>query len=291
MEESAHRPHAQLHSPLRLRVAGLAVARGGRQVLADVSFSVSGGEALVVTGRNGVGKSTMLRAIAGLLPRAAGEVALEGGAPETDLAQQAHYLAHADGMKAALSVEENLEFWADYLGGATEDYVAVRGNDNVSDDFVLGTPDPPNREAWEYARSVRNSYLAVSPYVDLSHLIDFMLLWNYGNSESEFRACGPIDAGQKSGSTTQTRNTHTSNTAAIVPMPPSVMQTRARTSAMRTVGRVRRARRRPVNEPPFGAWSELMRLVCRNGPPRAGTALPCGACRLRRGEGSPNPPS
>jgi heme exporter protein A len=120
MEESAHRPHAQLHSPLRLRVAGLAVARGGRQVLADVSFSVSGGEALVVTGRNGVGKSTMLRAIAGLLPRAAGEVALEGGAPETDLAQQAHYLAHADGMKAALSVEENLEFWADYLGGAPD---------------------------------------------------------------------------------------------------------------------------------------------------------------------------
>jgi hypothetical protein len=86
-------------------------------------------------------------------------------------------------------------FLADYLGGAAEDYVAVRGNDNVSDDFVLGTPDPPNREAWEYARSVRNSYLAVSPYVDLRHLIDFMLLWFYGECESEFRSGGPIAAG------------------------------------------------------------------------------------------------
>jgi hypothetical protein len=52
-------------------------------------------------------------------------------------------------------------FLADYLGGASEDYVAVRGNDNVTDDFVLGTPDPPHLQPWEYARSVRNSYLAV----------------------------------------------------------------------------------------------------------------------------------
>lgn len=110
-----HRPHADFHSPLRLRVAGVCVARGGRRVVENVSFALAGGEALIVTGRNGAGKSTLLRAIAGLLPRLAGEIALEGGAPETELAQQAHYLAHADGMKAALTVEENLEFWAGYL--------------------------------------------------------------------------------------------------------------------------------------------------------------------------------
>lgn len=115
MQPAPHRPHADFHSPLRLRVENLTVARGGRAVLSDVSFALSGGDALVVTGRNGVGKSTLLRAMAGLLPHAAGTVALDG-AGEGELAPFTHYLAHADGMKAALAVSENLEFWADYLG-------------------------------------------------------------------------------------------------------------------------------------------------------------------------------
>jgi len=120
MEDAPHRPHADLHSALRLRVENLAVARGGRPVLKGVSFTVCGGEALVVTGRNGAGKSTLLRAIAGLLPRLAGTVALDGAGEEAELPQQAHYLAHADGMKAALTVEENLAFWAGYLGRESE---------------------------------------------------------------------------------------------------------------------------------------------------------------------------
>lgn len=86
-------------------------------------------------------------------------------------------------------------FLADYLGGSEEDYVTVRGNDNVSDDFVLGTPDPPNLNPWEYLRTVKNSYTAARPYLDMSHLTDFMLLWFYGNCESEFRACGPVAPG------------------------------------------------------------------------------------------------
>lgn len=120
MEPSPHRPHADFHSALRLRVENLAVTRGGRPVLSGVSFSLSGGEALVVTGRNGAGKSTLLRTIAGLLPRAAGTVALDGVSDEAELPQEAHYLAHADGMKAALTVEENLDFWSNYLGRAED---------------------------------------------------------------------------------------------------------------------------------------------------------------------------
>ncbi len=119
-QPAVHRPHAERHADLRLRVENLIVARGGRIVLQGVGFNLSGGEALIVTGRNGVGKSTLLRAIAGLLPRLGGGVALEGGAPEAELPQQAHYLAHADGLKAALTVEENLDFWSRYLGRAGE---------------------------------------------------------------------------------------------------------------------------------------------------------------------------
>ncbi len=97
---------------MRLCVENLSVSRGGRMVLDRLSFSLSSGQALVVTGPNGAGKSTLLRALAGLLPRAGGSVGLSGGPPEAELPQQAHYLAHSDGMKAALTVQENLDFWS-----------------------------------------------------------------------------------------------------------------------------------------------------------------------------------
>lgn len=116
MEESHRRPHAERRPALRLDVRDLAVARGGRAVLTGVNFSVAGGEALVVTGRNGAGKSTLLRALAGLLPSLSGAIALAGAEEDAELAQEAHYLAHSDGMKAALTLEENLAFWAAYLG-------------------------------------------------------------------------------------------------------------------------------------------------------------------------------
>lgn len=86
-------------------------------------------------------------------------------------------------------------FLADYLGGTEDDYVTVRGNDNVSDDFVIGAPDPPNLEPWDTVLSYKNSFNSVRSRLDVSHLIDFMLLWNYGNCESEYRCCGPINPG------------------------------------------------------------------------------------------------
>jgi len=84
---------------------------------------------------------------------------------------------------------------ADYLGGAAEDYVTVRGNDNVGGAFVLGAPDPPNVAPWETARSLRGSYAALKDRVDVPHLVDFMLLWFYGNCESEYRSAGPLAPG------------------------------------------------------------------------------------------------
>lgn len=96
----------------------LGCERGGRLVFSGLNFSVSGGEALVVTGRNGAGKSSLLRLIAGLLRKAAGRLELTGGAAEATLAEQSHYLGHLDAVKPALSVGENLQFWAAYLGAA-----------------------------------------------------------------------------------------------------------------------------------------------------------------------------
>jgi heme exporter protein A len=102
---------------MRLTAADLTCVRSGREVFAGLEFAVSGREALLVLGRNGAGKSSLLRMIAGLVRVAAGRLALEGGDPDLTLGEQTHYLGHQDAVKAALTVKENLQFWADYLGG------------------------------------------------------------------------------------------------------------------------------------------------------------------------------
>jgi heme exporter protein A len=104
---------------MQLVADNLACSRGGREVFTGLNFSLSGGEALVVTGRNGAGKSSLLRMIAGLVAVTAGTLALTGGEAEATPGEQAHYLGHLDAVKLSLSVSENLNFWAAYLGGGT----------------------------------------------------------------------------------------------------------------------------------------------------------------------------
>jgi heme exporter protein A len=98
-----------------LRVWNLSCARGGVPVLSDVSFEVAAGQAIVLRGPNGVGKTTLLRTLAGLQPAIAGEVDY----PEDEGA----YASHADGIKTALTVTENLKFWADVHGTALPDAI------------------------------------------------------------------------------------------------------------------------------------------------------------------------
>lgn len=93
---------------MRLNVQNLTIARGGLAVLADVSFDLEAGQALILRGPNGAGKTTLLRTIAGLQPALAGQVV----APEDSIA----YAGHSDGIKAMLSVRENLTFWAQVFG-------------------------------------------------------------------------------------------------------------------------------------------------------------------------------
>ena len=102
---------------MRLTASGLACVRSGREVFSGVDFSLAAGEALLVLGRNGAGKSSLLRTIAGLVRIAAGKLLLEGGVADLTLPEQAHYVGHHDAIKPALTVEENLAFWARYLGG------------------------------------------------------------------------------------------------------------------------------------------------------------------------------
>ena len=92
------------------------------------------GGALVVLGRNGAGKSSLLRMIAGLVRIAAGHLVLEGGDPQLTLAEQAHYLGHQDAVKPSLTVAENLAFWMRYFGGTeTVRALATVGLDTLAD--------------------------------------------------------------------------------------------------------------------------------------------------------------
>jgi heme exporter protein A len=102
---------------LRLSASGLGCIRGSRSVFEGINLELSGGEALALVGRNGSGKSSLLRLVAGLLQPSAGRIELAGGAPQNTLAEQAHYLGHLDALKPSLTVAENLGFWVRYLGG------------------------------------------------------------------------------------------------------------------------------------------------------------------------------
>ncbi|MGQ4273648.1 heme ABC exporter ATP-binding protein CcmA [Terrihabitans sp. B22-R8] len=102
---------------MRLIVDCIAVERGERLVLDEVSLKVEPGEALVVTGPNGAGKSTLLRALAHLLPLDKGRIELGGMSEESLPAEHIHLLGHADGAKSALTSLENLAAWIGILGG------------------------------------------------------------------------------------------------------------------------------------------------------------------------------
>src|SRR6478672_7426834 len=104
---------------MRLEASGLACVRGGREIFTGLGFSVGTGEALLVTGRNGSGKSSLLRMVAGLVRVAGGQLALVDADPDQTIPEQAHYLGHQDALKPSLTVAENLTFWARYLGGGT----------------------------------------------------------------------------------------------------------------------------------------------------------------------------
>jgi heme exporter protein A len=95
----------------------LTCVRGGRQVFSRINFSLAAGNALVLTGPNGAGKSSLLRMIAGLIHPTEGRLALAGGDADLSVAEQAHYVGHLDPLKPALTVTENLMFWAHFLNG------------------------------------------------------------------------------------------------------------------------------------------------------------------------------
>jgi heme exporter protein A len=108
-----------MHFRTSLAANGISCQRGGRLLFADLSFALSPGEGLLVTGPNGAGKTSLLRLIAGLLPVHAGSI--EAGGDSVPLSELCHYVGHLNGIKSALTLQENVAFWVDFLGGGDAD--------------------------------------------------------------------------------------------------------------------------------------------------------------------------
>jgi branched-chain amino acid transport system ATP-binding protein len=96
-----------------LEARGIVAGYGASRVLHGVDLVLKRGEAVGLMGRNGMGKTTLLRSILGLLPLQAGEVKVRGvdmtGAPAHRIARAGiAYVPEGRGIFADLSVEENL---------------------------------------------------------------------------------------------------------------------------------------------------------------------------------------
>ncbi len=99
----------------RLEIAGLSLARGGRVLFEGLNFEATSGGYVEIKGANGSGKTSLLRAVAGLLKPRAGRIAVSGPeAPELAL----HLIGHRDGLKPSIDARAHLRFWSGLLGGA-----------------------------------------------------------------------------------------------------------------------------------------------------------------------------
>lgn len=107
----------------RLDVRHLSVGRGDRVLFEDFGLSLSAGEAVALTGRNGAGKTSLLRAIAGLIRPLSGEIVFSGDAgpleAEDARGRALHFIGHQDGLKSGRTAREELMFQVRWTGGDT----------------------------------------------------------------------------------------------------------------------------------------------------------------------------
>jgi heme exporter protein A len=105
-----------------IRIKGLSLVRGERRLFSGLDLQISAGQAVALTGRNGAGKTSLLRAVAGLLRPTDGAIAFDGADGELEAevarAEALHLVGHHDGLKSTRSAWEELLFQTLWTGGS-----------------------------------------------------------------------------------------------------------------------------------------------------------------------------
>jgi heme exporter protein A len=98
-----------------LTVNNLSFFKDHKKIFSNLGFSVGIGTALIIKGRNGCGKSSLLKVIAGISKSKQGEILWSGNNIENfrdDFNGDSQFLGHKNFLKSELTVAENLKFYA-----------------------------------------------------------------------------------------------------------------------------------------------------------------------------------
>jgi len=104
-------------------IEGLSLSRGERNLFRGLSLRLSAGEAVALTGANGAGKTSLLRAVAGFIRPDAGTITFggaDGEALDAEAARQGgvHLLGHLEGLKPTRTARQEFDFQTAWLGGS-----------------------------------------------------------------------------------------------------------------------------------------------------------------------------
>jgi len=100
-----------------VEASALTAIRGGRTLFRDLSFRIESGNVLCVEGANGVGKTSLLRMLAGFLAPASGTIRIGDVGDSDERGKFVGWLGHHDGVKAQVTVHETLVFFAQIYRG------------------------------------------------------------------------------------------------------------------------------------------------------------------------------
>lgn len=115
-------PNSNNYPIQQLVVQDIVLLRNEREILSNVSFGAKGGEVIILRGDNGVGKTSLLMAIAGYLHFETGTIDWQTKSAQIDkekspFVSNVHFIGHQWAIKPSLSLYENLSFWCNLYGG------------------------------------------------------------------------------------------------------------------------------------------------------------------------------